>query len=300
MLLLNSGDSLQLVTAAAADIRCHLSWVDLNVSTGAVTPAADSIAPITTSATTTVLSGPSSGSVRNVKGIYITNAHATVSCGVTPQVVDASAHTSLLVGVTVMPGENLNMREDGGWVHRDSNGGEYGFNPQISAPYGIAGTKAESVPRNLAGVNIAAATSGTMVMQAIWLPAGMVISNLIAHSGTTASATQTNRWMALYDQNRALLRQSVDSTTTVLAANTLWTAPITSYTTTYSGIYYVGILTAATTANSLVGVTAAGNAAIRGHVPILTGTSTTGLTATAPSTAAAITATVNSYWVAVS
>ena len=36
-----------------------------------------------------------------------------------------------------------------------------------------------------------------------------------------------------------------------------------------------------------------------GHAPILTGTSTTGLTATAPSTAAAITATVNSYWVAV-
>ena len=137
-------------------------------------------------------------------------------------------------------------------------------------------------------------------MQAIWLPAGTVVNNLITMSGTTASATQTNRWLALYDQNRALLRQGPNTTTTVIAANTLWSDAITAYTTTYSGIYYIGIMTAATTANSLVGVTAAGNAAIRNQAPILTGTSSTGLTTTAPATAAAITATVNSYWVAVS
>lgn len=300
MIILNSGDTLQIVTSAAADIRVHVSWVDLNLSTGAVTPGGDGIAPISTATTTTILSGPSAGSVRNVKGIYITNASATVTCNVTPQVVDTHPHTSLLVGVSVLPGENLNMREDGGWVHRDYNGAEYGFNPQVAAPYGITGAKAESVPRTLAGVNIAAATSGTMVMQAIWLPAGMVISNLITMSGTTASATQTNRWLALYDQNRALLRQGPNASATVIAANTLWSDAITSYTTTYSGLYYIGIMTAATTANSLIGVTAAGNAAIKGATPILTGTSTTALTTTAPATAAAITATVNTYWVAVS
>lgn len=299
LLLTSTSDIIRVVTAAAANITCSVSWVDINVSTGAVTPGGQVVAAITTATTTTIIPAPASGVVRNVKSIFLTNSHATVATQVTPQHYNGT-NTANLVGVNVLPGENLNMREDGTWIHRDANGAEYGFNPQVSAPYGVNGAKVESVPRNLAGVNIAAVTSGTMVIQAIWLPAGMTISNLIAHSGTTASATQTNRWMALYDQNRGLLRQSSDSTTTVLAANTLWTAPITSFTTTYSGIYYVGILTAATTANSLIGVAAAGNAAIRGQAPILTGTSSTGLTTTAPATAAAITATVNSYWVAVS
>lgn len=300
MLLLKNGDSLQLITAAAGDIRVHLSWVDIVLSTGATTPDSDAYAPITTAATTTVLSGPAAGSVRNVTGIYVTNASATVSQQVTPQIVDASAHTALLVGVTMMPGENLNMREDGAWVHRDANGAEYGFNPQVAAPYGIAGAKAESVPRIHAGTTVAAATSGTLVMQAIWLPAGMTISTLTTQSGPTAAATPTARWLALYDQNRSLLRQAPDLGTTALAANTLWQQSITPYVTTYSGLYYIGILTVATTPNSLIGATTAAQAAIRGQVPILSGTSNTALTTTAPATANAITATVNTYWVSVS
>lgn len=301
MLLLDStSDIVQLVTSAAASVTVHASWVDLTTSTGAVTPGADNIPAITTAATTTIVPAPSSGVIRNVKNISLTNNSATTSTQVTVQHVDATPHTADLMGVTLLPGENLIMNEAGEWKHHDANGAEYGYSPVVNYPYAPTGYKAESIPRTMAGVNVAAATSGTMVMQAIWLPTGTVINNLITMSGTTASATQTNRWMALYDQNRNLLRQTTDQTTTVLAANTLWTGAITSYTTTYSGIYYIGILTAATTPNSLVGVTAAGNAAIRNLAPILTGISTTGLTTTAPATAAAITATANSYWVAVS
>ena len=297
LLLTSTSDVIRVVTGASVStITVHASYVD-NAS-GTITPGRTN-SNITTAATTTVVASPASGAQRNVRSLMITNNNATTSNQVTIQHFDGTTSSDLF-GVTLLPGENIVLGEHGEWKHHDGQGAEYGFNPQVAAPYGVSGAKAESIPRTLVGVNIAAVTSGTMVMQAIWLPAGMVINNLITHSGTTASATQTNRWMALYDQNRALLRQSSDSTTTVLAANTLWTAPITAYTTTYSGIYYIGILTAATTANSLIGVTAAGNAAIRGQVPILTGTSTTGLTTTAPATAAAITATVNSYWVAVS
>jgi len=297
LLLTSTSDIVRIVTASAVStISVHASWVD-NAS-GTITPGRTNTA-ITTATTTTVVASPASSTQRNVKYLMIENNNATAGTRVTVQHYDGTTSCDLM-SVYLMAGENLALRDDGSWVHRDSNGAEYGFNPQVAAPYGVTGAKAESIPRTLVGVNIAAVTSGTMVMQAIWLPAGMVVNNLIAHSGTTASATQTNRWMALYDNNRALLRQSTDQTTTVLAANTLYTAPITAYTTTYSGIYYIGILTAATTANSLIGVTAAGNAAIRGQVPILTGTSSTGLTTTAPATAAAITATVNSYWVAVS
>lgn len=297
LLLTSTSDVLRVVTAASASINVHASWMDLNA--GAVTPGRTNTPAITGAATTTIVASPAASTQRNVRGVYITNNHATASCQVTVQHFDGSTANDL-IGVTLLPGENLIFGEEGEWTHHDTQGGNYGYLPIVSAPYGVSGTKAESIPRNQAGINIAAVTSGTMVMQAIWLPAGVTINNLIAHSGTTASATQSNRWMALYDQNRALLRQSSDSLTTVLAANTLWTAPITSYTTTYSGIYYIGILTAATTANSLTGVTAAANAAFKGQAPILTGTSTASLTTTAPATAAAITATANSYWVAVS
>lgn len=297
LLLTSTSDIIRVVTGTAVStITVHVSWVD-NAS-GTITPGRLNT-NITTATTTTVSGTVSASTQRNVRAIMITNNSATTSSQVTVQHFDGTTSTDLF-GVTLLPGENIVLGEDGEWKHHDVQGAEYGFNPQVTAPYGINGAKAESIPRTLVGVNIAAATSGTMVMQALWLPSGMVINNLIAHSGTTASATQTNRWMALYDQNRALLRQSTDQTTTVLAANTLYTAPITAYTTTDSGIYYVGIMTAATTPNSLIGVTAADNAAVRGQAPILTGTSTTGLTTTAPATAAAITATANSYWVAVS
>lgn len=298
MLILDSTtDVVQVVTSASASITCHVSYVDNNA--GTISFASDDVATITTNTTTQIVPSPGAGVVRNVKNISLTNNHATASSQVTVQHSDGT-HTADLMGVTLLPGENLIYSEDGEWKHHDAQGGEYGYSPVVIYPYAPTGVKAESIPRTIAGVNIAAVTSGTMIMQAIWLPSGMTVSNLIAMSGTTASATQTNRWLALYDQNRALLRQSTDQTTTVLAANTLYTAPITSYTTTYAGIYYIGLLTAATTVNSWCGVTAAGNLAIRGLTPILTGTSTTALTTTAPATAAAITATANSYWVAVS
>lgn len=297
LLLTSTSDIIRLITGAAVTtITAHASYVD-NAS-GTITPGRQNT-NITTATTTTIAGSPGASTQRNVKSLQITNNSAITSCQVTVQHFDGTTSTDLM-GVTLLPGENLIFGEDGEWKHHDSQGAEYGFNPQVTAPYGFTGAKAESIPRTMAGVNIAAVTSGTMVMQAIWLPAGMTITNLHTMSGTTASATQTNRWLALYDQNRNLLRQSAYQTTTALAANTQFTGAITSYTTTYSGIYYIGIMTAATTPNSLIGVTAAGNAAIRGLTPILTGTSTTGLTTTAPATAAAITATVNSYWVAVS
>ena len=297
ILLTSTSDIVRIVTASAVStISVHASYVDNNA--GVITPGRTDTA-ITSAATTTVVGSPGASVQRNIKGLYIENNNATASNVVTVQHFDGTTSVDI-ISVTLLPGENLNYREDGSWSHKDANGGEYGFTPIVTYPYVVTGHKAESMPRTLTGINIAAVTSGTLVMQAIWLPAGTVINNLITMSGTTASASQTNRWMALFDANRNLLRQSTDQTTTVLAANTLYTAAITPYTTPTSGIYYIGIMTAATTPNSLIGITAAANAAIRNQAPILTGTSTTGLTTTAPNPAAAITATVNSYWVAVS
>lgn len=298
LLLTSTSDIVRVVTASAVStITVHASYVDNNA--GTITPGRTNT-NITTATTTTVVASPGSGVQRNVNGIFITNNNTASSCAITVQHFDGTTSTDLM-GFTLLPGENCILDENGDWSHHDASGGEYGYTPVVNYPYAISGHKAESIPRTIAGVNIAAVTSGTMVMQAIWLPAGLVVNNLHCMSGTTASATQTNRWMALYDQNRNLIQQTTNQLTTVLAANTLYTAALSpTYTTTYAGIFYIGIMTAATTPNSLIGATAAGNAAIRNQTPILTGTSTTGLTTTAPNPAAAITATVNSYWVAVS
>lgn len=298
LLLTSTSDKIQVITGTAgASVDVHASWVDN--SSGTITPGRSNVVGIATATTTDVVASPGSGVQRNVKSLFITNTSSSTTTQVTVVHTDGT-NVSDLMGVSLLPGENLTFSETGMWTHFDVNGAQYDFRPQVAAPYGISGAKAESIPRNQAGVNISAVTSGTLVMQAIWLPAGLVISNLITMSGTTASATQTNRWLALYDQNRSLLRQGPNATTTIITANTLWQDAITPFTTTYSGLHYIGILTAATTPNSLIGVTAAANAAIRGVTPILTGNSSSGLTTTAPNPAAVITATSNSYWVAVS
>ena len=298
LLLTSTSDKIQVITGTAgASVDVHASWVDN--SSGTITPGRSNVVGIATATTTDVVASPGSGVQRNVKSLFITNTSSSTTTQVTVIHTDGT-NVSDLMGVSLMPGENLTFSETGMWTHFDTNGAQYGFSPQVTAPYGISGAKAESIPRNLAGVNLAAVTSGTLVMQAIWLPAGLVINNLITMSGTTASATQTNRWLALYDQNRNLLRQGPNATTTIISANTLWQDAITPFTTTYSGLHYIGIMTAATTPNSLIGVTAAANAAIRGVTPILTGNSSSGLTTAAPNPAAVITATSNSYWVAVS
>jgi hypothetical protein len=295
LLLTSTSDIVRVTTSAAGDIQVHTSFVDNNA--GTITPDRRNW-NISTATTTTVVPSPGASTQRNVKGLYITNNSATVTNFVEVQHFDGTT-SSELMGVTLLPGENLVLREDGSWAHRDANGGEYGYTPVVVYPYAPTGYKAESIPRTLSGVNIASAGSGVLVMQAIWLPAGTVINNLITMSGSTASATQTNRWMALYDQNRSLIQQGPNSTTTVIAANTLWTSAITPYTATYSGIYYIGIMTAATTPNTLIGYSG-GLSAVRNLAPVLSGTSTTALTTTAPNPAAAISATANTYWVAVS
>ena len=107
------------------------------------------------------------------------------------------------------------------------------------------------------------------------------------------------RWAATNSSARALLASTANATSTAWAANTVVTRALSAaYTVPTTGLYYVGIMVAATTAPSLAGVTAAGNAALRTTAPIISGNSTTTLTTTLPDPAAAITAGVNSVWAA--
>lgn len=153
-----------------------------------------------------------------------------------------------------------------------------------------SGALASTVPRNTRFDGTGAPlTSGRLTLVACPLEAGDIITSISFLSGTTAATSPTNQWFALYDSSRALLRQTTNDTTTAWAASTVKTLNLTStYTITSSGLYYLGIMVAATTVPTTTG--AAGTTQVYGITPILCGSSTTGLSGTAPNPAAALTA----------
>lgn len=153
---------------------------------------------------------------------------------------------------------------------------------------------AETIPRATTPLsNAAAGTSGTLRLQAIALPAGTVVTGISFLSGTQAAVAPTHQWFALYDSSRVCLAVTNDDTTTAWGANTAKALNLTApFTTTYSGLYYIGLLvTVSTTMPSWYVSTS--DAVVTGLVPILGGnTADTGLTVphTLPFTAGAITA----------
>lgn len=114
------------------------------------------------------------------------------------------------------------------------------------------GAIAETIPRSGGMTNTSATlTSGQLTLTAIALPAGAKVSNITFVSGTTAETTPQHRWFGLFDSNRNALALTADDTTT-WAANTALTLPVatiasgsaTSYTTTTTGLFYVGCMVA--------------------------------------------------------
>lgn len=120
---------------------------------------------------------------------------------------------------------------------------------------------AETVPRVSAGSNSLGLGSGAMVCSAVWLPAGVTISQLGWCSSGTAAVSPTNQWLALVDENLNILAMTADQTTAAIAADTVYEYPIatvvggaaSSFTTTYEGLYYIGLVVVASTQPNAVG-----------------------------------------------
>lgn len=146
----------------------------------------------------------------------------------------------------------------------------------------------ETVPRWTQTTTLSLLLSQRLQLVAIALPSGLTITS-ITFVAVGATTNPTNQWFALYDSSRNLLRQTVDDTTTAWGGSAAKTLALTStFPTTYAGLHYLGIMVKADTPPTLSGCGA--SAVTMGLVPIITGTSTTGLTTTAPNPAAAITA----------
>lgn len=157
-----------------------------------------------------------------------------------------------------------------------------------------AATLLENFPHDQISTDIAAAlVSGVMTSVAIPLAAGDIITTMSVVSGATALATPTHAFMALYSPAGVLLGQSTDVPGQALAANTVLTHTFASAIgVPTSGLYYAGIMIAATTVPSLVGKAAgaivAGVAAMNTALgfPAVAQSSGSALLATAPPTIA--------------
>lgn len=136
LLLTSTSDLVRLTTSAATStIEVHASYVDVSGTT--ITPGRTNTL-ITTATTTTIVASPAASTQRNVKAIYVTNNSSGTNCTVAVSHTDGTNAVELMQFV-LLPGENLGYREDGSWVHRDSQGAEY-------PPAGLGAYNGRSIP----------------------------------------------------------------------------------------------------------------------------------------------------------
>jgi hypothetical protein len=152
----------------------------------------------------------------------------------------------------------------------------------------------ETYPRGAGLLNAAGLVSGVLRLQGgLVLPAGVTITTLSAYSGTTSAGTPANQWFCLVDQALSVLAKTVDDTTTAWVTGTRKSLALSaSYTPLVDTPVYFGVVVVAATPPSLVGVASGVVASnlTNGLTPILSGSSTTGLTnpASLGATAAAL------------
>jgi len=139
--LTSTSHILRIITGSAANIECHASWGDINGTT--ITLGGFNTPNITTATTTTIVAAPGVGTVRNVKGVYITNVSTSASTRVACELFDGTTAAELM-GFILLPGENMTFNEEGKWVHRDAQGAEY-------APAGLGAYNGRTVSFMKAG-----------------------------------------------------------------------------------------------------------------------------------------------------
>lgn len=137
---------------------------------------------------------------------------------------------------------------------------------------------AETYPRgsNYVGGSLSP-VSGQVTLSSIPIPGGSLISNITYFSAAAAAVTPTHWWFGLFNSSFNLLAVTADQTTAAwgsvtkktLAIATSAAGSVTSFTTTYSGLHYLGVCVVAGTPPSLVGSSPGSAGAAFGDVPLL-------------------------------
>lgn len=301
MILSNTSAEITLTTSTSEGIGISVNYADLTSTT--LTGGSDNTVSVTATSTV-VVSSPPASTQRQVKNLSFYN-YGSASNNLIIYHDDGISATVVVYRRTLQAGERIEY--DGSkWIPFDANGIPivigHGITPVLNRRYLISGALAETFDRNLCNeVNTAVLSSGRLSCQAIWLEAGMTISSISFYSATTAANTPTNKLFGLFDSSRNLLISSVNDTTTSWAANSLKTLSLTStFTTTYSGLYYLGIMVTAATVPTLKGNTAKVGGQLQSAAPSMGGTSNTGLTTGLPATANSFGTVTTSFWGCVS
>ena len=216
--------------------------------------------------------------------------------------VNGTAAANKITPTYEVPAGGQAVYEDGcGWSFFTANGimlqGAVPLNMFDSAFF-VTGCKAETFPRHLVPeINTSLLSTGRLSLQAIAIREGELLTSISFWSATTAANTPTNQIFGLYDSDLTLLRATNNDTTTAWGANTRKTLNLTStFTTTYTGLYYLGIMVTATTVPTIKGYAARTGGQLNAAAPSLGGTSTTGLTTALPNPAAAPGTVTTSAW----
>ncbi|MFG3140751.1 right-handed parallel beta-helix repeat-containing protein [Streptomyces sp. NPDC048211] len=160
--------------------------------------------------------------------------------------VSTAAPTTGPGGMTALPGSNL--------VDSDLTA-----LPALEAAMRPAG-RYETTSRLRCGSAVTP-TSGVLYLVPIWLPAGLAISALAFVSGSNAATGLTACWFTLHDSSRVALARTADQGSAAWAANTAKSLAIaqstagsaSSFTTTYTGLHYLGVMVTGTTPPNLIG-----------------------------------------------
>lgn len=150
-----------------------------------------------------------------------------------------------------------------------------------------SGAYAESIPKLLAGGDVAIAASGVEMSVMVPLVAGTVVTNVTFVTGGTAANGPTAGYVVLRDSAGAKIAQTADFTTTARAANTAYTVALSAaQLISATGLYRIGIsLTVSTTMPTLRGISL-GNAAVTAVGTTIAVTHGSAVGGTAPTTTA--------------
>lgn len=285
MLTLAAADTLAGVASAASQVTCTIFGMELNGTTETYKvldqrQLASSAGTIYTAPTSTTAF---------VRSIHVVNNDTVARTFRLFRAGTAAANA--ITPVYTLQAGSMAVYEDGlGWQFTTSGGqllqGMFTPAPPLGI-WGISGCKGETLDRNYCTeTNTTAGTTGQIRIQAIYLAAGTIVSNIAFASATTAAGTPTHYVFALYDLSGNLLATTADQTSTAWAANTVRTIAVTAaYTVPTSGLYYLAISVVASTFPTLKGNTARTGGQLYAATPNLAGiSSTTYSTGTAPAT----------------
>lgn len=296
MLTLATTNTIAGVASVASQLTCTIMGMELNGTTEVYKPLYQGQLA---AAAATIYTAPAS-TTTFVKSIMVVNNDTSV---ITFRLFlnGTAAANAITPLFEIQPGGQAIYEDGAGWTFYTANGimlnGAVPLKQFDSALF-LTGCKAETFPRNLVPeVNTALLSTGRLSLQALAIQAGELLTSISFWSATTAAGTPTNQLFGLYDSSLNLLRSSNNDTTTAWAANTRKTLNLTStFTTTYSGLYYLGIMVTATTVPTLKGYTARTGGQLNAAAPSMGGTSNTGLTTALPNPANAPGTVTTSVW----